>query len=138
MSTGGASLYPLAKYYTPMAISAGGQALPARLCEREERWTAISTISTSTARFAYASAASRFEFYTKNIDPQIRAKMVAGGAEGPRASRAPKTRMQFGAAALTEQGLRLWQSDFLPAADAKAGPFGVHASDVEPAIRQSN
>jgi pimeloyl-ACP methyl ester carboxylesterase len=40
--------------------------------------------------------------------------------------------MQFGAAALTEQGLRLWQSDFLPAQDRKPGFAAFMQAMFEP------
>ena len=40
--------------------------------------------------------------------------------------------MQFGAAALTEHGLRLWHADFLPAADRKAGLAAFMQAMFEP------
>ena len=61
-----------------------------------------------------------FEFYTKNIDPKTRAKWWQAAQKDPRFKSTEDAAMQFGAGALTEQGLRLWQSDFLPAARPKA------------------
>ena len=40
--------------------------------------------------------------------------------------------MQFGAAALTEHAMRLWQSDFLPASDLAAGLAAFMAAMFEP------
>ena len=40
--------------------------------------------------------------------------------------------MQFGAAALTEHGMRLWQSSFLPAADRAAGLAAFMQAMFEP------
>ena len=40
--------------------------------------------------------------------------------------------MQFGAAALTEHGMRLWQSGFLPAADRAAGLAAFMQAMFEP------
>jgi hypothetical protein len=40
--------------------------------------------------------------------------------------------MQFGAAALTEHGLRLWQSDFLPSADRARGLAAFMQAMFEP------
>ena len=40
--------------------------------------------------------------------------------------------MQFGAAALTEHAMRLWQSDFLPAPDRAAGLLAFMQAMFEP------
>jgi pimeloyl-ACP methyl ester carboxylesterase len=122
MSTGGASLYPLAKYYTPDGYLGWGTSS-----------TGLAYVNGRTLdgnfKDVYEHSALRvrergfddFEFYTKNIDPQTRAKWWQAAQKDPRFKSTEDAAMQFGAAALTEQGLRLWQSDFLPALDRKSG-----------------
>ena len=62
-----------------------------------------------------------FEFYTRHIDAQTRAKWWQAAQKDPRFKSTEDSAMQFGAAGLTEHGLRLWNSDFLPVQDREKG-----------------
>jgi len=122
MSTGGASLYPLAKYYTPDGYLGWGTSS-----------TGLAYVSGKAVdgNFSdvYAPMALRvrerglddFEFYTRHIDAQTRAKWWQAAQKDPRFKSTEDSAMQFGAAGLTEHGLRLWNSDFLPVQDREKG-----------------
>lgn len=133
MSTGGASLYPLAKYYTPDGYLGWGTS---------STGLAYVNVRALDGNFTdvYAQSALRvrerglddFEFYTKNIDAQTRARWWTAAQRSPRFKSTEDAAMQFGAAALTEHGLRLWQSDFLPAADRAIGFAAFMQAMFEP------
>lgn len=122
MSTGGASLYPLARRYAPDGYLGWGTSS-----------TGLAYVSSraSTGNFndVYEHSALRvrerglddFEVYTRHVDAATRAAWWKAAQKSPRFKSTEDAAMQFGSAALTEHGLRLWQSDFLPAADRKAG-----------------
>ena len=122
MSTGGASLYPLAKYYTPDGYLGWGTSS-----------TGLAYVSgkamTDNFSDVYAPMALRvrerglddFEFYTKHVDAATRAKWWQAALKDPRFKSTEDASMQFGAAGLTEHGLRLWNSDFLPAQERERG-----------------
>lgn len=122
MSTGGASLYPLAKYYTPDGFLGWGTSS-----------TGLAYVSGKavTGNFSdvYAPMALRvrerglddFEFYTKHVDAATRAKWWQTALKDPRFKSTEDSSMQFGAAGLTEHALRLWNSDFLPAQERERG-----------------
>jgi hypothetical protein len=133
MSTGGSTLYPLAKYYTPDGYLGWG---------------------TSTTGFASAASRARagnfnglydhsgvrvrerglddFEYYTKDIDPETKAKWWAASQKDPRFKSTEDPPMQFGMAALAETGMRLWHSDFLPEEYRKQGFVAFMQSLFEP------
>jgi hypothetical protein len=133
MSTGGASLYPLAKYYTPDGYLGWGTSS-----------TGLAYVSGKAANGnlndVYDHSALRvrerglddFEFYTKNIEPETRAKWWKAALKDPRFKSTEDASMDFGAAALTEQGLRLWHSDFLPAETRKRGLAALMQEMFEP------
>jgi hypothetical protein len=122
MSTGGASLYPLAKYYTPDGFLGWGTSS-----------TGLAYVSGKAVdgNFSdiYAPMALRvrerglddFEFYTKHVDAQTRAKWWQTAQKSPRFKSTEDSAMQFGAAGIAEHGLRLWNSDFLPASERQKG-----------------
>ena len=122
MSTGGASLYPLAKYYTPDGFLGWGTSS-----------TGLAYVSgkalTDNFGDVYAPMALRvrerglddFEFYTKHIDAQTRAKWWQTAQKSPRFKSTEDSAMQFGAGGLAEHALRLWNSDFLPAQERERG-----------------
>jgi hypothetical protein len=122
MSTGGASLYPLAKYYTPDGFLGWGTSS-----------TGLAYVSGKAVdgNFSdiYAPMALRvrerglddFEFYTKHVDAPTRAKWWQTAQKSPRFKSTEDSAMQFGAAGIAEHGLRLWNSDFLPASERQKG-----------------
>ena len=73
-----------------------------------------------------------FEFYTRHVDPATRARWWNAALKSPRFKSTEDAAMQFGAAALTEHGLRLWQSGSLPAADRAAGFAAFMQAMFEP------
>jgi hypothetical protein len=133
MSTGGASLYPLAKYYTPDGYLGWGTSS-----------TGLAYINNRTLQGnvddIYAIRALRvrerglddFEFYTRHVDSATRARWWKAALKAPRFKSTEDASMMFGAAALTEQGVRLWQSNFLPAADRAAGFAAFMQAMFEP------
>ncbi len=122
MSTGGASLYPLAKYYTPDGYLGWGTSSTGLA------YIAGKALDGNFAD-AYAPMALRvrerglddFEFYTKHIDAETRAKWWQAALKSPRFKSTEDAAMQFGAGGLAEHALRLWHSDFLPAAERQKG-----------------
>jgi pimeloyl-ACP methyl ester carboxylesterase len=62
-----------------------------------------------------------FEFYTKTIDPQTRARWWQAALRSPRFKSTEDAAMYFSAGALAEHGMRLWQSDLLGPAERAAG-----------------
>jgi hypothetical protein len=117
MSTGGASLYPLTKFYRPDGFLGWGTSS-----------TGLAYVNGKAANGdfgnVYEHSALRvrergiddFELYTKHIDPTTRGAWWKAALKNPRFKSTEDAAMMFGAAGLTEHGLRLWNSDFLPAA----------------------
>ncbi len=116
MSTGGASLYPLTKYYRPDGFLGWGTSS-----------TGLAYVNGKAANGdfgnVYEHSALRvrergiedFELYTKHVDPATRALWWKAALKNPRFKSTEDASMMFGAAGLTEHALRLWNSDFLPA-----------------------
>ena len=135
MSTGGASLYPLAKTYTPDGFLGWGTSS-----------TGLAYVADKAAggdfRDVYDHSALRvrerglddFEFYSRNIDPATRALWWKAAQNDPRFKSTEDETMQFGAAALTEHALRLWRSEFLPAETRKKGLAGFMRDMFEPSF----
>jgi pimeloyl-ACP methyl ester carboxylesterase len=133
MSTGGASLYPLAKYYTPDGYLGWGTSSTG-LAYVNSRALAgnFNDVYEHSALRVRERGLDDFEFYTRNIDPKTRALWWKAALKDPRFKSTEDAAMQFGAAALTEQGLRLWQSDFLPAEDRRVGFAAFMQAMFEP------
>jgi pimeloyl-ACP methyl ester carboxylesterase len=133
MSTGGASLYPLAKYYPPDGYLGWGTSSTGLAYVNNRALTGNFTdVYEHSALRVRERGLDDFEFYTRTIDPDTRARWWKAAQKSPRFKSTEDAAMQFGAAALTEQGLRLWQSDFLPAADRKAGFAAFMQAMFEP------
>jgi hypothetical protein len=116
MSTGGASLYPLAKYWTPDGYLGWGTSSTGLAYVNGKALNGnFGDVYDHSALRVRERGLDDFEFYTKNIDPQTRALWWRAVQKDPRFKSTEDEAMQFGAASLTEHGLRLWQSDFLPA-----------------------
>jgi len=135
MSTGGSTLYPLAKYYTPDGYLGWGTSTTG---------LAAATGRTSSGSYngIYEQNAVRvrerglddFEYYTKEIDPPTRAKWWQAAQRNPRFKSTEDPPMQFGASALAETALRLWHSDFLPAENRKRGLVAFMQDIFEPSL----
>jgi pimeloyl-ACP methyl ester carboxylesterase len=133
MSTGGATLYPLAKSYTPDGFLGWGTSSTGLAY-------VVDKASGGDFRDVYDHSALRvrergvddFEFYSRNIDPATRSVWWKAAQKDPRFKSTEDETMQFGAGALTEHGLRLWQSDFLPADARKEGLAAFMRDMFEP------
>jgi hypothetical protein len=122
MSTGGASLYPLAKHYLPDGYLGWGTSS-----------TGLAHVNNTTANGNVTNLYDRmalrvrerglddFEFYSATIDPATRARWWQAALRSPRFKSTEDAQMYFGAGALAEHGLRLWQSDLLSPADRAPG-----------------
>ena len=133
MSTGGASLYPLAKLYTPDGYLGWGTSSTG-LAYVNNRTLAgnFDDIYEHSALRVRERGLDDFEFYTKHVDPQTRARWWKAALKSPRFKSTEDEAMQFGAAALTEHGMRLWRSDFLPASDRAGGLAAFMQAMFEP------
>jgi pimeloyl-ACP methyl ester carboxylesterase len=122
MSTGGATLYPLAKHYTPDGYLNWGTSTSglASMAGRTRSGNFNDVYEHSALRVRERGLGD-FEVYTKTIDPQTKAKWWQAALKNPRFKSTEDAPMQFGAAALTELAMRLWHSDFLPQEARKNG-----------------
>jgi hypothetical protein len=135
MSTGGASLYPLTKYYRPDGFLGWGTSS-----------TGLAYVNTKAMKGdftnVYEHSALRvrergqedFEFYSKNIDAATRAVWWKTALKDPRFKSTEDASMMFGAAGLTEHALRLWNSDFLPADVRARGLSAFMLEMFEPSL----
>jgi hypothetical protein len=73
-----------------------------------------------------------FEVYTKHLDAGTRARWWKMALKSPRFKSTEDEAMQFGAGALTEHAVRLWQSGFLPASDRAGGLAAFMQAMFEP------
>jgi hypothetical protein len=133
MSTGGASLYPLAKHYTPDGYLGWGTSSTGLAYVNNRTLTGnFNDIYEHSALRVRERGLDDFEFYTRHVDPRTRAAWWKGALRSPRFKSTEDEAMQFGAAALTEHAMRLWRSDFLPAADRSAGLAAFVQAMFEP------
>jgi len=133
MSTGGASLYPLAKYYTPDGYLGWGTSSTGLAYVNNRTATGnFNDIYEHSALRVRERGLDDFEVYTRHVDPRTRAAWWKAALRSPRFKSTEDEAMQFGAAALTEHAMRLWQSDFLPAADRSAGLAAFVQAMFEP------
>jgi hypothetical protein len=133
MSTGGASLYPLAKYYTPNGyLGWGTSSTGLAYVNNRTAGGSFNDIYEHSALRVRERGLDDFEFYTREIDSKTRAAWWNAALRSPRFKSTEDEAMQFGAAALTEHAMRLWQSDFLPASDLAAGLAAFMAAMFEP------
>jgi hypothetical protein len=122
MSTGGAFLYPLAKYYPPDGYLGWGTSSTGLAYVSNRTLTAnFNDIYEHSALRVRERGLDDFELYTRNIDAATRARWWTAAQKSPRFKSTEDAAMQFGVAGLTEHAMRLWHSDFLPAAERKAG-----------------
>lgn len=135
MSTGGAFLYPLARWLPPegylgWGTSSTGLAYVYRRAKSGD------------FRQPYAQSALRvrerglddFTYYTKWVDEPTRLAWWKNAQKGPRFKSGEDPMVQFGPAALTEVAMRLWLSDFLPASHRAAGLGAFVKEMMEPSF----
>jgi hypothetical protein len=135
MSTGGAFLYPLARWLPPdgylgWGTSSTGLAYVYRRAKSGD------------FRQPYAESALRlrerglddFTYYTKHLDEPTRLAWWKNAQKAPRFKSGEDPPMQFGVAALTETAMRLWLSDFLPADYRRDGPAKLVRDLLEPSF----
>ncbi len=133
MSTGGASLYPLAKYYTPDGYLGWGTSSTGLAYVNSRTLVGnVNDIYEHSALRVRERGLDDFEFYTRHVDADTRARWWKSAQKSPRFKSTEDAAMQFGAAALTEHGLRLWHSDFLPDADRRPGLAAFLQAMFEP------
>ena len=135
MSTGGSTLYPLAKYYTPDGYLGWGTSTTGLAAATgRTRSGNYNGIYEQNAVRVRERGLDDFEYYTKEIDPQTRAKWWQAAQRNPRFKSTEDPPMQFGASALAETALRLWHSDFLPEENRKRGLVAFMHDIFEPSF----
>jgi pimeloyl-ACP methyl ester carboxylesterase len=135
MSTGGSTLYPLAKYYTPDGYLGWGTSTTGLAAATgRTRSGNYNGIYEQNAVRVRERGLDDFEYYTKEIDPQTRAKWWQAAQRNPRFKSTEDPPMQFGASAIAETALRLWHSDFLPEENRKRGLVAFMQDMFEPSF----
>lgn len=135
MSTGGASLYPLAKYYAPDGyLGWGTSSTGLAHANNTTRQGNTSNIYEPMALRVRERGLDDFEFYTRTVDPRTRAGWWEAALRSPRFKSTEDAAMYFAAGALAEHGFRLWQSDILPAADRAIGFAGFMQAMFETSV----
>jgi pimeloyl-ACP methyl ester carboxylesterase len=122
MSTGGSTLYPLAKYYTPDGYLGWGTSTTgfAAAAGRAQAGSYNGLYEPTAARVRERGL-DDFEYYTVEIDPQTRTKWWQAAQRNPRFKSTEDPPMGFNASAIAETAMRLWYSDFLPDETRKRG-----------------
>ena len=122
MSTGGASMYPLAKYYAPDGYLGWGTSTSGlAYLNNRARTGNLDDLYEHSALRVRERGADDFEVYTKHVDAATRAVWWQAALRSPRFKSTEDPAMYLDASALAEQGVRLWRSGFLPAADRARG-----------------
>jgi hypothetical protein len=138
MSTGGASLYPLAKYYTPDGYLGWGTSTTGlAYLNNRARTGNVDDLYEHSALRVRERGADDFEVYTKHVDAATRAVWWKAALRSPRFKSAEDAAMYLDASALAEHGVRLWRSGFLPAADRARGFAALMQSMFEPSYPPS-
>jgi hypothetical protein len=135
MSTGGAFLYPLAKYLPPDGYLGWGTSSTglAYIYRRAKSGDFQQPYAQSALRLRERGL-DDFTFYTKDLDEATRLAWWKNAQKGPRFKSGEDPMMQFGAAALTDVAMRLWMSDFLPASYREAGIANFVRDMMEPSF----
>ena len=135
MSTGGAFLYPLARWLPPDGYLGWGTSSTglAYLYRRAKSGDFNQPYAQSALRLRERGL-DDFTYYTKGLDEATRLAWWKNAQKGPRFKSGEDPMMQFGAAALTETAMRLWTSDFLPASYREAGLASFVKEMMEPSF----
>src|SRR4029078_6059982 len=132
-STGGASLYPLAKLYAPDGYLGWGTSTSGlAYLNNRARVVNLDDLYEHSALRVRERGLDDFEVYTKHIDAATRATWWRAALRSPRLKSTDDAAMYLEGSALAEQGVRLWQSSFLPAADRGRGFSALMQSMFEP------
>jgi pimeloyl-ACP methyl ester carboxylesterase len=135
MSTGGASLYPLAKYYRPDGyLNWGTSSTGLAYVNGKAQNGDFTNVYEHSALRVRERGIDDFEFYSKNIDPATRTKWWQAAQKDPRFKSTEDASMMFGAEGLTEHALRLWNSDFLPTEIRARGLSAFMQEMFEPSL----
>jgi len=133
MSTGGAILYPLAKLYPPDGYLGWGTSTTGlAYLNNRARVGNIDDLYEHSALRVRERGLDDFEVYTKHVDAATRAAWWKAALRSPRFKSTEDAAMYLHASALAEQGVRLWQSAFLPAAERTHGFAALMQSMFEP------
>src|SRR4029078_363423 len=117
-STGGASLYPLAKLYAPDGYLGWGTSTTGlAYLNNRARVGNLDDLYEHSALRVRERGADDSELYTKHIDAATRAAWWKAALRSPRFKSTEDAAMYLDASALAEQGVRLWRAGFLSAAD---------------------
>ena len=134
-STGGPSIYTLAKYYLPDGYMGWGMSTTALASAvRAARANNFTGLYDRSALRVRERGLDDFDFYTKNIDPETKARWWKGSLKDPRFKGAEDAPMGLTASAMTEHALRLWNSDFLPTDVRQRGLPALILSMFEPSF----
>lgn len=135
MSTGGAFLYPLAKYIQPDGYLGWGTSnVGIAYAYRKAKYGDFSNSYSKTAQRLRERGEDDFGYYTKDLDEATRKQWWKGALKGPRFKSGEDMGMQFTPAALTEVALRMWLSDWLPEEDRKRRLGGLIQDVMEPSF----
>lgn len=122
MSTGGASLYPLAKDYRPDGyLGWGTSSTGLAHANHTTLGGDVRNLHDRMALRVRERGLDDFEFYTKTIDPATRARWWQAALRSPRFKSTEDPAMYFAAGALADHGFRLWHSDLLSAQERAPG-----------------
>ena len=135
MSTGGAFLYPLAKWLPPDGYLGWGTSSTglAYVYRRAKSGDFQQPYAQSALRVRERGL-DDFTYYTKEMDEATRLAWWKNAQKGPRFKSGEDPMMQFGAAALLDVAMRLWLSDFLPARDREPGLAQFVKDMMEPSF----
>ena len=135
MSTGGAFLYPLAKWLPPDGyLGWGTSSTGLAYAYRRAKGGDFQQPYAQSALRLRERGLDDFTYYTKTVDGATRSLWWKNAQKGPRFKSGEDPMMQFGAAALTEVALRLWLADFLPASYREAGLVRFVQEMMEPSF----
>jgi hypothetical protein len=133
MSTGGAFLYPLAKHYTPDGyLGWGTSSTGLAYVTNRSRSSNFADVYNVRALRVRERGLDDFNSYTEHVDRATHDRWWKEALKSPRFKSTEDATMQFGIGALTEHAMRLWHSEFLPAADRAAGPAAFLQGVMEP------
>jgi hypothetical protein len=135
MSTGGAFLYPLAKWLPPDGYLGWGTSSTglAYVYRRAKGGDFEQPYAHSALRLRERGL-DDFTYYTKDLDEATRQRWWTNAQKGPRFKSGEDPMMQLGAGALTDVAMRLWLSDFLPASYRKDGLAAFVKDMIDPSF----
>ncbi len=133
MSTGGAFVWPLARYVKPDGFMGWGTSTTglAYLVSRAKQGNFELPYERSCLRVRERGIKD-FIFYTRHIPEATRQAWYQNALKNPRFKSIEDPMMFFNSGALTEMAMRLWVADFLPAENKKAGPAQFVKNILEP------